>query len=1003
MDKERRRIEDDLRGILRGDVDCDPVTTQLYASDASVYQIRPRGVIRPRTAGDIELTISYAAEHDLPLHTRGGGSGIAGESLGYGLVVDMSRYMRRIEVLGDGSKLHVESGATLTDINRVLRPLGRWYGPDPITRSITTIGSVIARDATGSHYLRSGSARDNIDSVEFVTAAGDTAAASRHDVDAVGNNDDDQKHYADPTTAGVLAAGVAAIRDRFADVLADRTGGRPTPGYRIDDCTTPDGRIDLAKFMCGAQGTLGVMTSATIHSEPIPPHRGVVMLFYHRLDLAVGGAIDALSHGVVACDWMDRRLLQIARDTDGQFRAMVPAAAEAMVLVEIQGGSLADLDQRLVRLKSALSRGPGGAFEAYTTTAQQQRDRFWSLSRRVIQRLFHLQTDQSPQPFIEDVRVDPPQLVPAILAIRGVLHDHDTTATMFGRMGQSSLHIRPFLNLAVESQRDTMAKLSASIAAVVWKHGGEIASTHAAGLSKTSLLPTQYGELWQAMGQVKQLFDPNQRLNPNKLFGASLQLPHENLRPSHRQIEVTAGNRMLESADREMAELSRTGRYSITALPVMQHWPPGGEVSTVSRLCNGCGRCRTTSTDQRQCPVFRAIPTEEATPRAKANLLRGVISGEIPVEELSGEKAKAVADLCFNCHQCRVDCPASVDIPKIVGELKAQYVAGNGQTLSGYFMSRIDSVAALASIFPWLSNRLMASPAARWVAQRTVGLSSARTLPPVARETFIRHASRRRLTRRSPHGGLKVCYFVDHYANHHEPEIGKAVVEVFAQNEIGLYVPPGQSFSGMARFTLGDIPAARKIARKNIRLLAEAVRAGYDIVATEPAAVLCLKHEYQNLLGTEDSLLVAEHTWDAAAYLWHLHQNDRLSTEFQSIDASVAYHQPCHLRVLDPDGVTVKLLNLIPGLNVADVQSGCTGMAGTWGLRRENYRNSLRIGWPLISAMRHADADVAATGCAACRMQIEHGAARSTVHPIKLLAHAYGRMPKVAKEIYAAE
>ena len=380
-----------------------------------------------------------------------------------------------------------------------------------------------------------------------------------------------------------------------------------------------------------------------------------------------------------------------------------------------------------------------------------------------------------------------------------------------------------------------------------------------------------------------------------------------------------------------------------------------------------------------------------------------MISGEIPVEELSSEKAKAVADMCFNCHQCRVDCPASVDIPKIVGELKAQYVAGNGQTLSGYFMSRIDSIASIASLFPSLANWTMASPTVRWVAQRTVGLSSARVLPPVARETFIKHASRRRLTRRTDHGGLKVCYFVDHYANNHEPDIGKAVVEVFSQNEVSVYVPPGQQSSGMARITLGDIPAARKIARKNIRLLADAVRAGYDIVATEPSAVLCLKHEYQNLLGNEDSRLVAEHTWDVGAYLWHLHEGDRLSTDFQEVPARIAYHQPCHLRVLDPDGLTVKLLELIPGLNVGDVAAGCTGMAGTWGLHRENYRNSLRIGWPLISSMRSADVDIAATGCAACRMQIEHGAARSTIHPIKLLAYAYGRMPKVNQEVFPPE
>ena len=661
MDKERRRIQDDLRGVLRGDVDCDPVTTLLYASDASVYQIVPRGVVRPRGEADVAATVAYAARNDLPLHPRGAGSGIAGESLGYGLVVDLSRYMRRIEILGDGRRVRVQAGATLVDLNRALRPHGRWYGPDPITRSITTVGGVLARDATGSHYLRSGSARDTAAEVQFVSAVGETLVASRHDLD---------DPAAGETVAGTLAAGVAEIADRFAGVLENRPGGRhgrPTPPYRIDDCHAADGRLDLAKFMVGTQGTLGIITEAELTTEAIPTHRGVLVLFYHRLDLAVGGAIEALSHGPVACDWMDRRLLQIARETDDQFRSLVPAAAEAMVLVEIQGESLGDLYDRLASLRLALVRGPGGAFEVYETTVQSERDRYWSLSRRVIQRLHRLQTHRAPQPFIEDIRVDPDDLMPLIMDIRGVLRDAETAATMFGQMGRRSLHIRPFLNLAVAEDRRRMARLLTEIAEAVWRRGGEISALHAAGLSKTSLLPTQYGELWQAMGQVKRLFDPAHRLNPGKLFGASLQPPDQNLRPADRRIEIAAGNRVLEPADPELAAATLAGGRSMAALPVMQHWPPGGEVSTVARTCNGCGRCRTTSADQRQCPVFRAIPMEEATPRAKANLLRGVISGAIPVEELAGERAKAVADLCFNCHQCRVDCPASVDIPKIVG------------------------------------------------------------------------------------------------------------------------------------------------------------------------------------------------------------------------------------------------------------------------------------------------------------------------------------------------
>ena len=1043
MDSERQRVQDDLRGLIRGDVHCDPVTTMLFASDASIYQVSPLAVVRPRSIADVAATVGYAASEGYSVHPRGAGSGVAGESLGSGIVMDMSRFMRRIRPLDDAEKVHVDAGATLAETNRTLRTSGRWYGPDPITRSITTMGSVVARNACGSHYLRSGSARDTVETLRMVTAEGETVELGKHLPD-------------DDSIAGRFAKGVAEVHHRYRDALsaagqvhfqpasdfappgglvtepsdsstaaaeASDIGGtsspiattpmvtdmrmpkrrRLTPGYRIDDVVLDDGRVDLAKFFAGTQGTLGIITDAVLRTEPVPTHRGVVLAFFHRLDMAVRTSIAALDAGVIACDWMDRRLLQIARGPQNDFRDLVPAAAEAMLLVEIQGESLGDLYDRLSAMRSLVSRGPDGAFDALDTMVTEERDRYWSLYRQVIPRLYRLQGDEAPQPFVEDIRLSPEVMIDAIADLRGVLRQAGTTATMFAQMGRESLHLRPFLNLARGEDRKRLMQLSASIAEVVWRHGGEIATEHSAGLSKTWLLPTQYGTLWPAMGQVKRLFDPQGRLNPGKMFGSMLQHPNENLRPSQRHLEVTAGDRVLEEPDAETARRFGEGDADLHSLPVLQHWPPGGEVSRTARLCNGCGRCRTTAPDARQCPVFRALPSEEATPRAKANLLRAVISGQLSVTQLTDAKAKAIADLCFNCHQCRLECPASVDIPKIVGELKAQYVAGNGQTMSDFFLSRIDSVASLGSRVPWLFNRMIASPLARWIAERTLGLSAARPLPTVSRETFLRHAGRRRLGRRQDHGGLKVCYFVDHYANHHDPSIGRAVAEVLQQNEIGLYVPMNQSASGMARITLGDIPSARKVARRNVRILADAVRAGYEIVTTEPAALLCLKHEYPNLLGTEDSLLVADHTDDIASYLWKLHQSDRLSLAFDGVPCTVAYHHPCHLRVIDPEPAAVSLLGLIPELNVHWIEAGCSGMAGTWGLQRKNYRASLRIGWPLISSMRTAPVRVATTGCGACRMQIEHGSGRQTVHPIKILAYAYRRMPKVGTELLLSD
>ena len=997
MDIQQQRIQDDLRGLLNGDVHCDDLTTQLYSSDASIYQMRPLGVIRPRSIADVVSVVQYANEHELSIHPRGAGSGTAGESLGRGLVVDFSQYLRRIDLVGDGSRVHVQSGSVLADVNRMLRPYGRAYGPDPVTRSVTTMGSVLATNATGSHFLRSGTARDTIESMRVVTIDGELLELSQHEIhphEIYPVTESDQQD-----TPSRLARGVHEIHEQFLSNRRPPVSFPSRGGYRLDDIFDSSGHVDLAKFLVGTQGTLAIIVDAVVRTEAVASHRGVVLLFYHRLEMAARSAVSALDHGLVACDLMDRRLLRIARDTDSRFEQILPPNAEAMVLLEIQGESLSDLRDRINVIRQDLCSGHDAAFTSIETTDREERNLYWALSRRVIPRLSRFQRSEAPLPFIEELSVLPQRLPETLTAIQDLLKSEQTTATVFAHIGQGQLQLRPFLNLSRDEDRRRLLRLSQRTAEVVWQHGGHVGIQHVAGLSRTYLLPQQYGDYWQAMGQLKRLFDPHHRLNPGKLFGAVLQKPNENLRPADRNIAVTANGRTLVEADPSTAHHAIEGGHAVPELPVLQQWPANNLVTAVTRSCNGCGRCRTTALGERQCPVFRATQREEATPRAKANLLRGVLSGDLSLDELATDQCKEITDLCFNCHQCRLECPASVDIPKIVGELKAQYLATNGLPLSDALMGRIDTIVRVAASVPWLSNLLIRSPVARFFAERLFGLSAARELPEVVRETFLRHAVGRRWHQPSESGGLKVVYFVDQYANYHDPDIGKALAEILQQNSIGLFVPVNQHSSGMARITTGELRGARRIARRNVRLLAEAVRSGYTVLATEPSAVLCLKHEYPNLLDDEDAILVAEHSFEACEFLLKLHQGNRLSLDFQRVDATVAYHQPCHLRVLDPIGCGPTLLEMIPGMNVQRIEEGCTGMAGTWGLQKKNYRNSLRIGWPLISAMRTAKVTSATTECSACRMQIEHGSDQKTIHPLKLLAYAYGRLPKIEKEL----
>jgi len=1008
MDSERKRVEDDLRGVVVGDVFCDELSVQLYASDASIYQVSPLGVVRPKSAEDVVACVRYAAEQNLSIHARGAGSGVAGESLGRGLVIDFSVHMRRWrrEGMGDGAlrqspgleQVRVQPGVVLASLNRELAPDGRQYGPDPATRSVTTMGGVLSVNASGSHYLRSGSARDTAKSLEVVTGSGELLELSSHSP-------------LEQSAAGRLARGVWSIfhlhREAIAADMAKRGAAN---GIRFDGVIEPfdsllatqpsaETIVHLAKLLSGTQGTFGLITDATLQTEPVPAHRGVALLFFHRLDAAARGAVAAVRHGVVACDLMDRRLLEIARDTEWAFAKLLPRDAEAMILVEVQGDSISDLRGRLAKLEEDICQHQKLAFASTTTMERQQRDLFWALSRRVIPRLYRVRGDHSPVPLIEDVWVPPESLPGALTAIQDVLQKFQITATVFAHAGHGQLHIRPFLDLASSKDRSRLRSISERIAEAVWGCGGLIGTEHAAGRSRSWLLQRQHQQTWPAMVKLKQLFDPHDLLNPGKLVSADPDACDDQLRQVSTSIRVTHTEKALIEATSAEIDAAEQRGLPVRELPVIQQWGEGRGIEEAVRACNGCGRCRTTAPDQRQCPMFRILQTEEASPRAKANLMRGVLTGVLDPSDLALERAKEVADLCFGCQQCRLECPASVDIPKIANEIRAQHVATNGLSLSEMLMSRIDLVAAIASRVPLLANYLMRSPTWRWVLERTFGLSQARALPPLADKSFLQYAAGRRWHRPSAHGGTKIVYFVDHYATYHDTQVGIALAEVLLQNQIDIFVPPKQVASGMARLAAGDAKGAHRIARRNVRILADAVRQGYTVLVTEPAAALALKREYVNLLGDEDSKTVAENTHEACQYLWELHQQNRLSLDFATIPAEVAYHQPCHIRALDSTRAGQRLMELIPGLNVQPVDRGCSGMAGTWGLQRKNYRNSLRIGWPLITAMRRHTAHAAATECSACKMQIEHGSGRSTVHPIKLLAHAYGRLPGFEKQL----
>ena len=992
MDQERDRVQADLRGLLQGEVLCDDLHVQMYSSDASIFEIRPLGVVRPQGPADVVACVQYAADNQIPIHARGAGTGLAGESLGGGLVLDFAHSMRRIlEVTPD--RVRVQPGVPLSLLNERLAPLGRCFGPDPANRSVTTVGSAIAVNAAGSHWLKVGSTRQQVERLKVVLANGTEVELGEEELQEPTPGEI-------PTeTSQQLAQRVAALVRNHEGLIAER---KPRAlvnrsGYQLDDLLSGN-RVHLARLLVGAEGTLGLITEATLRVQPLPRHRGVLLLLFDRLELAALAAMEMREWGVSACDLLDRRLLRLACELDVDYEMLLPQPTEALLLVEKEGNSPQEVRDALVRLAQHMRHRRKWAFDTRMALERDDIEFFCKLPQRVVPSLYRLKGSTRPLPFVEDIVVPPDELPGFLVQLQNVLKKHQVTASLFGHVGHGQLHIRPFLDLSDPEHIRRMQHLARDLYQEVLEVGGTVSGEHADGLSRTWFLREQYGALYPVFVQVKRIFDPQNILNPGKIVDEGGQGLTQNLRPVSRATSV-----LDETAD--AGDPDAIGHAVGQAVAATGEVPPlfplelvwsEQELMETARDCNGCGGCRSTAPGERMCPIFRVEPTEETTPRAKANLMRGVLTGRLDSNLLKTDAFKQLADLCVNCHQCRLECPASVDIPRLMTECKAQYVATNGLSRADWFLTRLDRIAAWASLARPLANGLLGSPLGRWLLEKTFGIAQGRKLPRLAARSFLRQAGRRRLTRPSRRSGRKVLYFMDVYANWFDTQLSEAFVAIMEHNGVSVYVHPRQQQSGMAMISVGAVERARRTAALNVQLLADSVRQGYQIVTTEPSAALALSRDYPHLVDDEDAVLVAENTSEACSYLWKLHLAGQLELDLKPINLTVGYHEPCHLRALETGTSGAKLLRLIPGLTVRPLPDACSGMAGTYGMKRQNYLRSLRVGWELISSMRSPSIQVGTTECSCCKLQMSQGTSKQTVHPLKLLAVAYGLLPEAA-------
>lgn len=969
MEIDRSRLREDLQGIVDGTVRCDDAYLQLYASDASIFQQLPLAVVHPTNVDDVVQCMRYAAEHQISVTPRGAASNVIGACIGSGIMLDFSSAMRRV-ISVDPESVTVEPGVVLADLNRELRSLGRRFGPDPVNRRVSTIGGAVSLNASGSKWLKYSTVRDKVLQLKVVLASGELATLNS------------RVRSGSPTSenADHLEAKVASIVGRYRAAIEARKPSTKInqAGYNLFDLDS-NGSIDLTRLVAGSEGTLAIVVEATLQTDVDPPHRGVSLLSFDSLDAAAKAAVEIGRMGVVACDLIDRRLLTLACETNPEFLKVISSDAESVLLVEFEADDHGSLQARLEHLRHRIQSRKKLAFDVRSTTQEAERNFFWRLTRRIIPALYRLKGERRALPFIEDIAVDPLRLPEFLKQLHRTLNEFDVTASIFSHTPQGLIHVRPFLNLADPNDLRRMKRLAETMFERTIEFGGTISGAHGDGLSRSWFLRRQFGELYNPFVAVKKTFDPLNLLNP----GIKIDSDQTGLPANTRPVEPSAGE--------------SNGKAEATVLPVVQPELPWSvaEIGYSARNCNGCARCRTDFREERMCPMFRAAPVEEASPRAKANLMRSVVTGQIPVESMATEEFRQIVELCVHCHQCRIDCPASVDVPKLMVEAKANYYRVNGFKFSDRLMTRLDWLLAIAGRAPRISNVLIRNRTARMLLDRFLGIARGRKLPRFATRSFTRWVNRNRLRNTNRQQSHKICYFVDAFVTWHDAELGRSLVNIFKHNGIDVVVPDRQSMSGMTMISEGAIAPARKLATRNIETLAEYVRQGYRIVTTEPSAALALRHEYPNLLDDRDAELVADNTTDACSMLLELHRSGELELDFKPLNYFVGYHLPCHQRVFTADPPSVRLLKLIPGLQVEILEQGCSGMAGTWGVKSKNYKRSLKMGFGLINAVRNSPIIAGTTECSTCKIQMEQGTAKPTIHPIKIIALAYGLMPEL--------
>jgi FAD/FMN-containing dehydrogenase/Fe-S oxidoreductase len=947
-----REIAAELKKEVEGEVRFDRYSRLLYSTDASMYQIEPIGVVIPRHKGDVQAVIAVANQFAVPVLPRGGGTALAGQTVGHAIILDFSKYMNRVlQVEPEELWCRVQPGVVQDELNAHVRPFGLLFGPDTSTSNRATIGGMIGNNSAGAHSLTYGKTLDHVLELTVYLSNGTEVVLKDVPVEQL------VRKMEEDSFEGRICREVQILAQTHREEILARYPKilRRVSGYNLDEFVKPQ-PFNLSRVIVGSEGTLACVVEAKMRLVPKPKWTALNVIHFHDDIEALEASQTILETRPYAVESTDKMVLDLARGNIVQSKRLgfVQGHPSSLLMVEYAGDTEEEVREQiyqLERLRQACRIG----YAATQAFKPEEVRAIWGVRKAGLGLLLGIKGDKKPIAFVEDTAVDPAKLPEFIKRFREILSRHDAVAGYYGHCSVGCMHIRPLINLKSESEVKKMTAIADEISDLVIEFQGALSGEHGDGLARSHFNEKLYGPvLYEAFRHIKRTFDPKNLMNPGKIVDAPPMTESLRIGPSYKTWQPET-----------LLDFSSQGGFGAAV-----------------EMCNGMGECRK-KLDGTMCPSYMATLDEEHSTRGRANALRAVLSGKVPKGDFSGKRLYEVMDLCLECKACKAECPSNVDMAKLKYEFLSHYYQANGLPLRNRIFGRIERLNRWGSRLAPVSNWIANSRPNRWLLERLAGIDSRRPLPSFAGESFEDWFGGHRFEGKEEKG--TVILFHDTFNTFNSPAVAIAATR-FLEGTGYRVTLVDKRCCGRPLISKGMLQQAKEYAAWNIERLSPYAEQNVPIIGLEPSCLLTLRDEYPELVRTESARLVARKSFLLEEFLLGERQGGRLSLGFKINGAKALLHGHCHQKALVGTAPTVAVLRWA-GFEVTEVDSGCCGMAGSFGFEKEHYDLSVAVAnRRLVPAIRAADGNVeiVASGIS-CRQQIEHLAGRKAKHPAEVL------------------